>query len=312
MLLSDYYSTSKHSLNGNSYEILSYGKNQRSVFLLKCIVCGEEVSIRPASVLSGRKPCSCNNLASSPEKKIKRLLPILKQKNLKLLSVEIQRAKDPIQIECLVCNNTWSGSYNGLVLKGTGCKFCANNVRPTEAQFQEQIEKLGRSLDFSFISMEYSTDLKLRKVPIKLNCLKCKKSWITTSASIRKGSTCPQCAYSGFNPLKPAKLYILKVISSDNILQGYKYGITCDIERRLYEHHRDCKSLGLKFEVSYIWQYENGDLAQFHERLIKSKFESYFNLQELPSGFTESIPIYSLSELVDFQSQQYRKELWLD
>lgn len=41
MLLSEYFKESKYASNGENYEVLEAGKNQRSPFTVKCLVCNE-------------------------------------------------------------------------------------------------------------------------------------------------------------------------------------------------------------------------------------------------------------------------------
>lgn len=307
MLLSEYYKDSIYSENGINYEILEFGKNQRAKFTVKCIVCGEVSTVMASSILSGRKPCLCSyKSGSTPERKLRRLLPVLKDRNMELVSEAVGKAKDPLKVYCNNCDNFIITTYNGLVLKGVGCKYCANNIRPTAMEFLKLIQNIGKTSNFTVKEIFYDDNKVLRDIELSLVCNSCDNNWITKKASVCKGSSCPHCAYSGFNTALPAKLYILRISSEDGILQGYKYGISCDIDRRLYEHKRDCRPLDINFELVYSWDYSSGLDAQLHERAIKKKFGSYFSQWELPSGFTETISIMDLGELVDFQTKQYK------
>lgn len=307
MLLSEHYKESKYSDNGVQYEILVFGKNQRDRFTVKCLICNEVASVSAASILSGRKPCFCSvKSGNTPDRKMQKLVPILKARNMKLISEVVGKAKDPLKVYCNTCDNFIVTTYNNLVLNKTGCKYCANNTRPTEQEFLKFIQNIGKTSNFSVKEIFYEVDKVLRDTDISLVCNSCESNWITKKDSIRNGSSCPHCAYSGFNTALPANLYILRVSSEDGILQGYKYGISCDIDRRLYEHKRDCRPLDINFELVYSWKYSSGLDAQIHERHIKKKFGSYFSQCELPSGFTETISIMDLGELVDFQTKQYK------
>lgn len=307
MLLSDYYKESVHSENGVNYEVLEVGKNQRAKFTVRCIVCQTVSTVMASSVLSGRKPCLCSTRPGKTiERKLLRLLPILESRKMDLVSTSIGKAKDPLKVYCNVCDSFSVTTYNSLVLKRVGCKYCANNVRPTEQEFLKIIEEIGETSNFKVKDIFYDPKKVLRDIELYLICNKCDNSWVTKKASVCKGSSCPHCAYSGFNTALPAKLYILRVSSEDGILQGYKYGISCDVDRRLYEHRRDCRPLDINFELAYSWDYLSGLDAQLHERMIRKKFGSYFSQWELPSGFTETISVMDLGELVDFQTKQYK------
>lgn len=307
MLLSEYYKDSVYAENGTNYEILEFGKNQRSKFTVRCVICNEISTVMASSILSGRRPCLCSaKSGNTPERKLQKLLPVLKLKNMELISSSIGRAKDPLEVQCLVCENRLTTTYNSLVLQKHGCKYCSNNVSPTDEQLLCRISLKGVESNFTVKEISKSRGPRLKDVDVSLVCNKCSHNWTTSVDCVRQGRSCPHCAYSGFNTALPAKLYILRVVSEDNILQGYKYGITCDISRRLYEHKRDCRPLTINFELAYSWNYVSGLDAQLHERLIRKKFGSYFTQGELPSGFTETISIADLGELVDFQINQYK------
>lgn len=307
MLLSEHYKESKYSENGVNYEVLEFGKNQRSKFTVRCVVCNEVSTVMAYSILSGRKPCLCSTKSgNTPERKMQKLLPVLKERGMELISTTIGKAKDALAVKCLVCSNKLVTTYNSLVLQKHGCKYCSNNLRPTDEQLLERIKSKGIESDFSVKEISSSSGQRLKDMEVSLACNKCNHNWTTSIDCVRQGRSCPRCAYSGFNTALPAKLYILRVVSEDNILQGYKYGITCDIERRLYEHRRDCRPLIINFELAFSWDYTSGLDAQLHERLIRKKFGSYFSQWELPSGFTETISIMDLGQLVDFQTNQYK------
>jgi hypothetical protein len=307
MLLSEYYKNSIYSQNGANYEVLEFGKNQRSRFTVKCIICSLVSTVTAASILSGRKPCICSGkFGTNSERKIERMLPILNKLGITLLDEVIGKSHDPIKLKCNTCDFHWEGTYSGVAFSQKGCRVCANNTRPSKEDLFNKVSEKGQKNNFTVNFVDYKIEKRVREIEFSLNCDFCGKDWITKIGSIRRNCACPHCAFSGFNPSLPAKLYILRVISEDNILQGYKYGITCDIERRLYEHKRDCRPLDINFELAYSWDYSTGLDAQLHERLIRKTFGSYFSQWELPSGFTETISITDLGELVDFQTNQYK------
>lgn len=311
MLLSEYYKDSIHAQNGTSYEIIEYGKNQRSYFKLRCVVCNDVNSVTAASVLSGRKPCLCSGKAyNSPEKMFNRVLGVIKDKPLKLLQDSLSGSKSPLRVECLTCGKVWDASYNSLALKGASCAFCSKSEKLSENVISQRLTEFTTLANLTLKKFECSLVGSTSKLKVDLLCNSCMNEWTTSYASLSGGRGCPACAKYGFQKNKPATLYVLKVISEDGILMGYKYGITCDLERRVQQHNKLCKSLGVSFDVSFVWSYSEGLHASSHEKVLKDTFQSYFQRHELPSGFTETIGVYQLSELLDIQNGQYRKLKW--
>lgn len=311
MLLSEYYKDSKYSQNGENYEIIEYGDNQRSHFTLRCVVCGDVNSVAASSILSGRKPCLCSGKAyNSPEKMFNRVLDVIKNKPIKLLQDSISGSKSPLRVECLSCGKVWDASYNSIALKGAGCGVCNKSEKLPEEIIYQRIAEFTNAANFSLKGFDYKPTGSTSKLKVSLICNICQNDWVTSYASLSAGRGCPACAKYGFQKNKPASLYVLKVVSEDGILMGYKYGITCDLKRRLQQHNKLCKFLGVSFDLSFVWNYTNGLDASQHEKVLKDTFQPYFQKHELPSGFTETVGICQLGELLDIQNSQYRKLKW--
>lgn len=310
MLLSEAFPCAKNKHHGDRYEIIGEVIAQRFKVKLKCLICSEIVDGLPSAIFTGRLACNCRkkNGGSTSVKKLERILPLIKSKNITLFTDIIPSAKAPLPAICNICEYTWETSYNSLFYKKHGCPKCSNSIRPTQVEFENQVSKLCDKLSLTFISSDFSEDLKLKYAKVTLECKVCALVWKTSKASLSGGSSCPNCASSGFNSGAPAYLYILRVCSSENILLGYKYGITSDIQRRISQHVKYSVSADLHFELAWSWYYKKGSDAMAHEKLIKKTFSSYFLKEELPSGYTESIPIQSLPDLLDMQILQYKEE----
>lgn len=311
MLLSEYYKNSKYADNGTNYEIIEYGKNQRSYFKLLCVVCSDVNFVTAASVLSGRKPCLCSQKAyKTPEKMLGRLLESIENKPLKLLQEKVVDAKSTLKMECLTCGKVWNSSYNSIVLKGSACPLCSKTEKLSEDVAWERLNSFTEGTSLTVVDFSYQPTGSTSKCSASLLCRDCGYDWVTSYASISAGRGCPSCARHGFQKSMPASLYVLKVISPADILIGYKYGITCDLDRRIQQHNKLCKPLGISFDTSFVWRYGEGSCASEHERVLKNTFKPYFKKYELPSGFTETIGVYQLGELLDIQNSQYRKLKW--
>ena len=97
----------------------------------------------------------------------------------------------------------------------------------------------------------------------------------------RRGSGCPACTASGFNPLKPAILYYVKVTTESGTL--YKVGIT---NRTVEERFGADMSM---IEILKTWEYEIGaDAYQAEQNILSINAEySYMGPNILRSGNTE-------------------------
>lgn len=109
----------------------------------------------------------------------------------------------------------------------------------------------------------------------------CGYTWKVSPHSILKNKGCPTCAEYGFNPLKPAILYYLKVVNHG--VTAYKIGITnTTLERRF---SGDMKYI----TVLKTWEYSVGaDALQAEQTILKlNKDYSYTGIPLLSSGNTE-------------------------
>lgn len=310
MLLSEYYKDSKYSHNGQNYEVLEEGKNQRSYFKVKCVVCEEVSTVTAASLLSGRKPCLCSKkAATTPDRKLKKILDAIESKPLTLMDTEVGGAFDPLLVKCNNCDKVWESSYNALALKKVGCSYCGNAEKlPKDVVIDRVLGKLGEHTEL--VSFEYAESGYSKDSRVSLNCRVCAYKWDTSVASTLKGCGCPRCAKYGFQKDKPAVLYILSIMS-DGVLVGYKYGITGDLRRRIVQHNKLCRPVGIKFSLYRRWEYDAGQDAFNHERVLKDNFPMSFTKESLPSGFTETILADELEKLLQIQNKQYEDyKLW--
>ncbi|QDP50315.1 MAG: putative endonuclease [Prokaryotic dsDNA virus sp.] len=311
MLLSEYYKESKYSHNGQNYEILEEGKNQRSYFKVKCVVCEEISTVTAASILSGRKPCLCSKkAATTPARKLKKILDAIEGKPLTLMSMEVSGAFDPLSVKCNLCGKVWESNYNALAYNRISCcADCGHAEKLTEEvvlnRVLERLDDSVQLVSFRYAKLGYSKDSRTF-----LSCKKCEYKWDTSVASVLKGCGCPRCAKYGFQKDIAATLYILSIVS-DGVLIGYKYGITSDLRRRIIQHNKLCRPVGVEFSLYQSWEYEVGQDALNHERVLKDNFTMSFTKESLPSGFTETILTDELEELLEIQNKQYEDyKLW--
>lgn len=75
----------------------------------------------------------------------------------------------------------------------------------------------------------------------KFKCDLCSHVWCTEYNSVYKGSGCPACTKTGFNPVKPAWLYILLLDTPYGSCYGF--GVTVSIKDRMQHHKKNLKGM---------------------------------------------------------------------
>lgn len=142
--------------------------------------------------------------------------------------------------KCVKCQYKWSTAFNS-INAGRGCVKCAGLKTPTLTECKDKLNVESRRLHIISFSKNSSDPNSL------FQCCLCSYTWKTSWESVyNKKSNCPACAKLGFNPSKPAWVYILLLDTP----QGYCYGfgITNNLDKRLKEHRL---SLGPMLDQEY-------------------------------------------------------------
>jgi hypothetical protein len=114
---------------------------------------------------------------------------------------------------------------------------------------------------------------------------------MATSRSVIRGNGCPSCASHGYDPLKPAQVYLIDFGSF------IKYGITTDLNTRLKSHTRTTGTHRLLVTKLY----DLGSSALQCESEIRKQFGGNFvTKSEMPNGWTETLPSSLLEEVRRF------------
>ena len=307
MTLSELFPNSTVKHFGENYEVLQAPEkySQATLFELRCLVCFYVFKNTAKNMLRNRKSCLCSKKANcSPDCKLKVIEDKIKGKNLTLLAADLSLSSGYLELRCNICEYVTRSRYNSFIYQDGGCAACNKARHLTESELHLELTNHLLGQPYRLENFEYSSGNKER-LRVVCYCEGCDDSWETTVQSIRNGCRCTKCAGYGFNTKNPAILYLARVVSEDNILIGYKYGITGDLVRRLYEHGKYNELLGVKFELSCKWEYEDGQRAREHERQIKAMLPAYFLKHELPKGYTETFPIQDLGKFLEIQSKQY-------
>jgi len=165
------------------------------------------------------------------------------------------------------------------VLSGHGCPRCSKNKLSKEI-VNERIKHR---------EIELIDDYVDNKTKSKFRCNE-NHEWLSSPANILKGAGCPKCANTGFNPSKPAHVYILKF---ENFI---KYGISNNITSRIKTH----RTKNGNFEIITTKLFENGNSALEWENDVKKKFGGkYATKEQCPDGYTETLPLNVLTLLIE-------------
>ena len=115
------------------------------------------------------------------------------------------------------CGTEWRSVFND-IRRGHGCPTCGKKSMANTQRFTNEIvdqRTAGRLLRRVGEYVNSNTR-------VLWECLApdCGHKWLALLLNVERGSGCPSCAVTGFNPNKPAILYYLRVGSL------YKIGIT--------------------------------------------------------------------------------------
>lgn len=131
------------------------------------------------------------------------------------------RSKDKVEIICPVHGSFFQppGDHK----RGNGCPDCSllgmieNKRKPLKDVIADFIKVHGDMYDYTGVYYKGAW------VPVEIRC-STHGAFYQAPEHHRRGSGCPACTASGFNPLKPAILYYVKVTHTSGVY--YKIGIT--------------------------------------------------------------------------------------
>jgi hypothetical protein len=112
----------------------------------------------------------------------------------------------------------------------------------------------------------------------------------------KRGSGCPDCARKGFNPNKPAFLYLL--VTDSNFVG---FGISGKVKDRLYRHKLNLKVHNIEI-VSVLLFSDTGKKVLICEKYIKDNFA---NTKVMIEGFkTEAFTPDRLNDALNYLESQ--------
>jgi hypothetical protein len=181
----------------------------------------------------------------------------------------------PIKHKCLH-DHVWNVKPND-ILRGRGCPECDRNIRrKTTEEYKTQLSK-----DIVLLE-EYINDA----TPI-LHRHTCGHEWKVNPNSVLRGSSCPKCAKTGFDPSLPAILYLVCFHYLGETY--YKIGITSRSVHKRFGGDWN------KYDMQIISEkhYSVGAEARSQEQAILSEYRKYkIDTGLLQSGNTETFSCY--------------------
>lgn len=154
-------------------------------------------------------------------------------------------------------------------LKGSGCGKCGAQQR---GKLKSQLAKelfvpRAKKIHGDFYNYD-RVNYQKSDLDVEIFCQSCKNYFPQQPSNHLQGNGCPNCAEYGFNALKPAILYYLKICELSKIF--YKIGIT---NRSVEQRFRgdDIKKITKLRE----WKFEQGRSAADAERRILKKYKAF-------------------------------------
>jgi predicted nucleic acid-binding Zn-ribbon protein len=253
----------------------------------RCLTCGRTWDAIPRHLREGRGCQRCTARATASRK---RLPQSVWQERAAKVSIEfledVLTSQTKTLARCTSCGNVWRVQPDN-VSAGHGCPRC-DITNPSV--WDARIARVGAH----WIDQPQNATTRCRA-----QCDTCGHVWLVRPADVNSGTGCPPCAASGFDPVAPARLYLLAL--ADDVL---KIGVTGVDSVRLDRHR------GRGWEVVKIWQAPTGQAALDLEAAVVAWWRDqgaiFATRDEVPAGqgFTECVCV----GVVDIPSTMVRVE----
>jgi len=251
------------------YSKVKYINNQTKV-TITCIKHGDFFQIPSSHIYkkAGCPSCAIENRTYKLRKTQKKFIEEAKKIHKDIYDyskIEYISSFKKVEIICNKHGSFWQDP--SLHLIGRGCKKCfiekqTNRKRKGVKRFIKEAKEIHQDT-YDYSKIKYVNN----KIKIEIICKTHGIFWQIPSHHLH-GSGCPNCAFTGFNPTKPAILYYLKVNMKKYPL--YKIGVTNYTVKK-----RFCKNDLKKIIVLKTFSYTLGEEALQEEKRILKKFKTY-------------------------------------
>lgn len=305
MTLDELFPNSKNNHHGKSFQVLELATPKRTTsnYSLLCLICNCEVQMMPGKVFAGQRACKCGKLYyKNSARRVERLLQTTSEKNISVKEIPSDlKWYTYLDFQCKTCEHNWCTQENNIVNYGTGCPSCSGTLKLSpeacEARFSNLVNS-GKIQDYKFSDYSWTTG------SVEVTCKAGHTRTCTPSGFHSKPDSCPSCTSTGFNPYLPSFLYLLELKDYEDQVIGYKYGIAKDCEQR---HTIIARGFLGKLSSWFIWEYEDGFLAQAHEGVFKKALPTLLTKTQMKDGWTETFDKNLLSSFLTIQNEQYKE-----
>lgn len=157
--------------------------NSSTKISVKCLKCNNIWETSPKVLLKGHGCPKCVKNRKKTQEEFVREIEKLNKK-IEILGEYINYSTK-VQVKCLKCNNIWHSTPNSL-LKGSGCPKCANNIRKTQEEFEDEMQKYNKHITILGVYKNAVT-------PIKVKCNICGNEWEAKPSRLLRGAQCMNC-----------------------------------------------------------------------------------------------------------------------
>lgn len=169
--------------------------------------------------------------------------------------------RTPLIMRCEL-HGEWS-CYLPDFMKGSRCAVCKKVKRISKNERLKQIKHKCADTPYTFV--KWIGNIVNNRSRVLMNCEHHGEWECVLDSIVTIGTGCPACSKNGFDPLKPAVIYVLK---SDTLI---KVGITNNMNRRLVELKRHTP---FSFDLILLHGEKVGRNAREIEKVIHERFES--------------------------------------
>lgn len=225
-------------LDGRGFFMRERYINTNTKILFGCSE-GHDWEARPDCILRGS---GCPHCSSTAKKTPEEYRAELKQDGRGYEAVEdYVNSKTPIMLRCPE-GHEWKVKPRHII-RGRGCPHCSRKAKKTPEQYGDDLKQSGRG----YVAVENYVN---RDTPIIHRCSE-GHEWSAKPSHILFGKGCPGCASYGFDPSKPAMLYVILHRLRDG-RERVNIGIT---NRRLEDRY----SKADRSTMREVWTYEQDD-----------------------------------------------------